>query len=258
MDSHLLRENVILDATSIWVEAYHQMLHRHLGVVREIAVTNNDAPSAHVNASDETPCDAADAISHATASTNNPATVSDMDVVPESRPEDNDGDDDEEFMSGQGTASDDTVSIPEEEFLRATSPSILSVIRGIDRFAQSPSNEETNEPQPSTSSTITSSGSGSPIIPQPSTASGSSVNPLTSAVQCSARIPEFECVICQCELSEQCTSTRCGHLFCTSCIKQWFKTCAVSGYSIICPLCKSRIITDQVFPIYLSCIRKTQ
>ncbi|CAJ0578778.1 unnamed protein product, partial [Mesorhabditis spiculigera] len=56
----------------------------------------------------------------------------------------------------------------------------------------------------------------------------------------------FDCNICL-DMAKDAVVTRCGHLFCWSCLVQWLDT-RPGGQ--VCPVCKSAVESDQVIPIY--------
>ncbi|ESQ49310.1 hypothetical protein EUTSA_v10021816mg [Eutrema salsugineum] len=56
--------------------------------------------------------------------------------------------------------------------------------------------------------------------------------------------PKFYCPICMCPLTEE-TSTKCGHIFCNSCIKK-----AIS-HQPSCPSCRKHVTASDLIRIYL-------
>lgn len=58
-----------------------------------------------------------------------------------------------------------------------------------------------------------------------------------------AKKVDFDCNICMCDV-EIPVVTRCGHLFCWSCLRGW------SEKSSICPVCKSLCSLATVIPVY--------
>ncbi|KAG9011775.1 hypothetical protein FRB90_007105 [Tulasnella sp. 427] len=58
-----------------------------------------------------------------------------------------------------------------------------------------------------------------------------------------AEEPDFECRICQEPPTDPCV-TRCGHLYCLNCLRQWLE------FSPKCPTCKTLSSMHDVVPIY--------
>lgn len=56
----------------------------------------------------------------------------------------------------------------------------------------------------------------------------------------------FECNICL-ETAKEPVVSKCGHLYCWSCIYTWMQQ---PRDVMVCPVCKSGISSDSVIPIY--------
>lgn len=60
--------------------------------------------------------------------------------------------------------------------------------------------------------------------------------------------PTFTCPICMCTLVEE-ASTKCGHIFCTKCIK------AAIAAQNKCPTCRKKLTKKDIIRVYLPCTR---
>ncbi|KAG9039154.1 hypothetical protein FS837_001061 [Tulasnella sp. UAMH 9824] len=67
--------------------------------------------------------------------------------------------------------------------------------------------------------------------------------PREPALTPAAEEPDFECRICQEPPTDPCV-TRCGHLYCLNCLRQWL------DFSPKCPTCKTLSSIHDVVPIY--------
>ncbi|KRY51276.1 E3 ubiquitin-protein ligase [Trichinella britovi] len=68
----------------------------------------------------------------------------------------------------------------------------------------------------------------------------------SSSAEENAANSAFECNICL-ETAREAVISMCGHLFCWSCLHQWFETRPANP---ICPVCKSSISKEKVIPLY--------
>ncbi|VVA96794.1 unnamed protein product [Arabis nemorensis] len=60
--------------------------------------------------------------------------------------------------------------------------------------------------------------------------------------------PKFNCPICMCPFTKE-TSTKCGHIFCNSCIKK-----AISCQAV-CPTCRKKVASKDLIRIFLPSTR---
>jgi E3 ubiquitin-protein ligase RNF5 len=58
---------------------------------------------------------------------------------------------------------------------------------------------------------------------------------------------KWECKICM-EEAKEAVVTKCGHLFCWSCIYEWAQ--AKQSNTIPCPLCQAEVVITETIPLY--------
>lgn len=61
-----------------------------------------------------------------------------------------------------------------------------------------------------------------------------------------SKFAKFECSICM-EVAREPVVTRCGHMYCWVCIREWL---GQNRSTLTCPVCKAGISTETLIPVY--------